>query len=131
MSVPVDMRTARLMRPTRHGGSDLDVIESMVKPESKDKVMHGTFTVGDTEILVMLAVNPLANFINGNPTIVMLALGFLIMIGMTLIADGFGVHVPRGYVYAAMAFSMSVEILNLLERKRRKKWPPKKTEAPG
>jgi predicted tellurium resistance membrane protein TerC len=81
-------------------------------------------------VVMMLAVNPLANFINDNPTIVMLALGFLIMIGMTLIADGFGVHVPRGYVYTAMAFSTAVEILNLLERKRRKN-SDKKTEAPG
>jgi predicted tellurium resistance membrane protein TerC len=72
-------------------------------------------------VVMMMAVNPLANFINNNPTIVMLALGFLIMIGMTLIADGFGVHVPRGYVYTAMAFSTAVECLNLLERKRKKK----------
>ena len=51
----------------------------------------------------------------------MLALGFLMMIGMTLIADGFGVHVPKGYIYAAMAFSAFVESLNLLERKARKR----------
>jgi predicted tellurium resistance membrane protein TerC len=71
--------------------------------------------------VMMLAVNPLANFINGNPTIVMLALGFLLMIGMTLIADGFGVHVPRGYVYTAMAFSTAVESLNLLSRRAEQK----------
>ena len=52
---------------------------------------------------------PLANFINDNPTVVMLALGFLIMIGMTLIAEGFGVHVPKGYIYAAMAFAAAIE----------------------
>ena len=51
----------------------------------------------------------------------MLALGFLMMIGMTLIADGFGVHVPKGYIYAAMAFSAFVESLNLLERKARQR----------
>ena len=51
----------------------------------------------------------------------MLALGFLLMIGMVLIADGFGIHVPKGYVYAAMAFSAFVEILNLLSRKRKSK----------
>jgi predicted tellurium resistance membrane protein TerC len=51
----------------------------------------------------------------------MLALGFLLMIGMVLIADGFGIHVPKGYVYAAMAFSAFVEILNLVSRKRKVK----------
>ena len=65
---------------------------------------------------MMLAANPLANFIERNPTIVMLALGFLLMIGMTLIADGFGYHVPKGYIYAAMGFSALVEILNMLAR---------------
>ena len=48
----------------------------------------------------------------------MLALAFLMMIGVVLIADGFGVHVPKGYVYAAMSFSMFVEMLNMLRRKR-------------
>jgi len=66
--------------------------------------------------VMLLAADPLARFINDNPTIVMLALGFLLMIGMTLIAEGFGVHVPRGYVYAAMAFSALVEGLNMLSR---------------
>ncbi len=65
---------------------------------------------------MMLAANPLAEFIERNPTIVMLALGFLLMIGMTLIADGFGYHVPKGYIYAAMGFSALVEILNMLAR---------------
>lgn len=80
--------------------------------------------------VMMLAVNPLANFIAANPTVVMLALGFLLMIGMTLIADGFGAHVPRGYIYTAMAFSTAVECLNLLERRRRNQ-AAKRTEAPG
>ncbi len=71
-------------------------------------------------VLVMLfAADPLADFINGNPTVVMLALGFLLMIGAVLIADGFGVHVPKGYIYSAMAFSASVESLNIWSRKRR------------
>ena len=55
--------------------------------------------------LLLLAAGPLSRFINANPTVVMLALGFLLMIGMTLIADGMGFHVPKGYVYAAMGFS--------------------------
>jgi len=70
-------------------------------------------------VVMMLAANPLANFIAKNPTIVMLALAFLLMIGMTLIADGMGYHVPRGYIYAAMGFSALVEVLNMLARQRR------------
>ena len=68
-------------------------------------------------IAMLVASDPLANFIDKNPTIVMLALGFLLMIGMVLIADGFGVHVPKGYIYAAMAFSALVEGLNMMGRK--------------
>jgi len=71
-------------------------------------------------LVMLLASGPLAKFIHANPTIVMLALGFLLMIGMALIADGFGVHVPKGYIYAAMAFSTLIEILNLISRKARK-----------
>lgn len=70
-------------------------------------------------VTVMLAAaGPVSRFIHNNPSIVMLALGFLLMIGMVLIADGFGAHVPKGYVYSAMAFSMMVEFLNLLARRR-------------
>ena len=72
-------------------------------------------------IVMLVAAEPLANFINRNPTVVMLALGFLLMIGMVLIADGFGVHVPKAYIYAAMAFSAGVEALNMLARGRAKK----------
>ncbi|HEV7353286.1 MAG TPA: TerC family protein [Brevundimonas sp.] len=68
--------------------------------------------------VMLLAADPLANFIAKNPSVVMLALGFLLMIGMVLIADGFGVHVPKGYIYAAMAFSALVESLNMLRRRR-------------
>ncbi len=71
--------------------------------------------------VMLLAATPLANFIGKNPTIVMLALGFLLMIGMTLIADGMGFHVPKGYIYAAMGFSALVESLNMLARRRKPK----------
>ena len=71
-------------------------------------------------LVMLLAADPLARFIDKNPTIVMLALGFLLMIGGTLLAEGFGVHVPKGYIYAAMAFSALVEGLNMLSRRRRK-----------
>ena len=68
-------------------------------------------------LVMLLAANPLANFINNNPTIVILALGFLLLIGTTLVADGFGVKVPKGYIYAAMAFSGVVEGINMLARR--------------
>jgi predicted tellurium resistance membrane protein TerC len=67
-------------------------------------------------LLMLLAAGPLSDFIARNPTVVMLALGFLLMIGMTLIAEGFGAHVEKGYVYAAMAFSAAVEGLNIWSR---------------
>ena len=72
-------------------------------------------------LVMLLAAEPLARFINDNPTVVMLALGFLIMIGMTLIAEGFGAHVPKGYVYAAMTFSALIEGLNMLARRVRQR----------
>ncbi|SFG72928.1 TerC family protein [Methylobacterium gossipiicola] len=71
--------------------------------------------------VMLLAADPLSRFIAANPTVVMLALGFLIMIGMTLIAEGFGAHVSKGYIYTAMAFSAGVEGLNILARRRRTK----------
>ena len=67
--------------------------------------------------LMLVASGPLARFIERNPGVVMLALGFLLMIGMVLIADGFGVHVPKGYIYAAMAFAALVEGLNMMADK--------------
>jgi predicted tellurium resistance membrane protein TerC len=74
--------------------------------------------------LMLVAANPLARFIGNNPTIVMLALGFLLMIGTTLIADGAGVKVPKGYIYAAMAFSALIEALNMLARRAERKRRP-------
>lgn len=67
--------------------------------------------------VMLLAADPLGDFIDKNPTVVMLALGFLLMIGMVLIAEGFGAHVPKGYIYAAMAFSAGVEMLNMWSRR--------------
>ncbi len=72
--------------------------------------------------VMLLASEPLANFIHNNPSVVMLALGFLLMIGATLIAEGFGAHVPKGYIYAAMGFSGLVEGLNMAARRKK---PPK------
>ena len=74
--------------------------------------------------LMLVAPGPLARFIHNNPSVVMLALGFLLLIGATLIADAFGVHVPKGYIYAAMAFSGLVEGLNMASRRKRKAAKP-------
>lgn len=71
--------------------------------------------------VMLVAADPLARFIEHNPTLVMLALAFLVMIGLVLIADGFGFHVPKGYIYAAMGFSIAVELLNMAQRNRRKR----------
>jgi len=70
---------------------------------------------------MLAAADPLAEFVQKNPTIVMLALGFLLLIGTTLIADGFGVHIPRGYIYAAMSFAGLVEALNMMARRARRR----------
>jgi predicted tellurium resistance membrane protein TerC len=70
---------------------------------------------------MMLASAPVSAFVNRHPTVKMLALSFLLLIGMTLIADGFGAHVPRGYIYAAIGFSLLVEFLNQLAGSRRRR----------
>jgi predicted tellurium resistance membrane protein TerC len=95
-----------------------------------DVVMIMVIAVVVAVTVMLLAANPLAHFIQNNPTVVMLALGFLMMIGMTLIAEGFGAHVPKGYIYAAMAFSALVEGLNMLSRRAaRRKAPESSSEA--
>lgn len=77
-----------------------------------------------TSIVVMLAASgPIYRFVNEHPSVKMLALAFLILIGMTLLAEGLGQKIPKGYVYAAMAFSMFVEVLNLFARRRRQNHP--------
>jgi predicted tellurium resistance membrane protein TerC len=77
-------------------------------------------------VLIMLAASgPVSDFVNRHPTVKMLALSFLLLIGMTLVADGAGFHVPKGYIYAAIAFSAAVEALNQLAgRRRRRRMPP-------
>ena len=82
-------------------------------------VIAVVFAVG----VMMVASGPLAGFIHRNPTVLMLALSFLLMIGMTLIADGFGFHIERGYIYAAMFFSSLVETLNALARRNARRSP--------
>jgi predicted tellurium resistance membrane protein TerC len=70
--------------------------------------------------VMILASGPVAGFINRHPTVKMLALSFLLLIGMTLIGDGFGAHIPKGYIYAAMGFSALVEVLNQTAARRRR-----------
>jgi predicted tellurium resistance membrane protein TerC len=69
--------------------------------------------------VMMLSSGTVAGFISRHPTVKMLALSFLLLIGMTLIGDGFGAHVPKGYIYAAMGFSAIVEVLNQIAGRRR------------
>ncbi|MGK6354038.1 TerC family protein [Sphingomonas sp. DT-207] len=97
----------------------IDSILTAVGMTEHVEIMYVAVIVAVT--VMLLAANPLANFINDNPTVVMLALGFLLMIGMVLIAEGFGAHIPKGYIYTAMAFSAGVEFLNIWSRRAREK----------
>ncbi|MCB1864260.1 MAG: TerC family protein [Chromatiales bacterium] len=100
----------------------LDIVFSL------DSVITAVGLVEQTSIMVLaivasvavmlVAAKPIGAFVDANPTIKMLALAFLILIGMTLIAEGFEVHVPKGYIYFAMAFSVAVELLNMRLRRR-------------
>ena len=69
-------------------------------------------------LVMMVAAAPIGKFVDRHPTVKMLALSFLILIGVALIADGFDFHIPKGYIYFAMAFSLGVEMLNLRLRRR-------------
>ena len=70
--------------------------------------------------VMMISAKPLGEFVDAHPTIKMLALSFLILVGVSLIGEGFEMHIPKGYIYFAMAFSIGVELLNLKIRKRTK-----------
>lgn len=97
----------------------IDSILTAIGMTSELPIMVAAVVVAVT--VMFLAAAPVSNFVNANPTVVMLALAFLLMIGMVLIADGFGHHLPKGYIYAAMAFAAFVEFLNMLTRKRNPK----------
>ncbi|QLF93422.1 TerC family protein [Pseudomonas sp. ABC1] len=71
--------------------------------------------------LMIVASKPLTAFVNAHPTVIMLCLGFLMMIGLSLTADGLGFHIPKGYLYAAIGFSILIEVFNQIARWRRKK----------
>jgi predicted tellurium resistance membrane protein TerC len=72
-------------------------------------------------IVMLLAADPVGNFVNKHPTVKMLALSFLLLVGVALIADGLHFHIPRGYLYFAIAFSAGVEALNLWAASARKR----------
>ncbi len=89
-------------------------------------------------LVMMLAAGPISAFVEDHPTVKMLALAFLLLIGMTLVADAFGRHIPKGYIYFAMGFSVFVEVLNLRLRNRqrplrlrRQPRPPRPRHAAG
>jgi predicted tellurium resistance membrane protein TerC len=97
---------------------------------SLDSVITAVGLADDVEVMVlaivasvvvmMFAARPIGEFVDAHPTIKMLALAFLVLVGVTLIAEGFDAHVPKGYVYFAMAFSVAVEMLNIRMRDRRR-----------
>ena len=70
-------------------------------------------------VVMMIAAKSIANLVDEHPTIKILALSFLILVGVTLMVEGFDVHVPKGYIYFAMAFSVAVEMLNIRMRRQR------------
>jgi predicted tellurium resistance membrane protein TerC len=70
---------------------------------------------------MLIAAKPIGDFVHRHPSIKVLALSFLTVVGVVLIAEGMGVHIPKAYIYVAMAFSLSVELLNIRSREKRKK----------
>ena len=128
MSIPIRARTCSTARSAQLGFASaigqiilLDIvfsIDSIITAVGMtDHIPIMVIAVVVAVLVMLLAANPLSNFIDRNPTVVMLALGFLLMIGMALIAEGFGAKVPKGYIYAAMAFSAFIELLNILAQK--------------
>jgi predicted tellurium resistance membrane protein TerC len=71
-------------------------------------------------VVMLFAAKPIGDFVSRHPTVKMLALAFLLMVGLMLVAEGSGQHIPKGYIYFAMAFSFGVEMLNLRSKKSRK-----------
>jgi predicted tellurium resistance membrane protein TerC len=81
-------------------------------------------------IVMLVAAGPLSDFVSRHPTVKMLALAFLLLVGMALVAEGFGAHIPKGYLYFAMGFSVAVEALNLMVRRRKQKPVKLRTPVP-
>ena len=96
----------------------LDSVITAVGMASQLSIMVAAVVI--SIVVMMAAAAPVSAFVNRSPTVKMLALSFLLMIGMVLIADGFGAHVPKGYIYAAIGFSALVELLNQLAGRRKR-----------
>ena len=93
----------------------LDSVITAVGMVNNVPIMVGAVVVA--VIFMMFFAGPISGFVDRHPTVKMLALSFLLLIGVTLIAEGFGQHIPKGYIYFAMAFSVFVEVLNIRIRK--------------
>lgn len=94
----------------------LDSIITAVGMVEDVRVMIGAVVC--SVALMMLFAGPIGRFVSSHPTIKMLALSFLVVVGVVLVAEGFGHHVPKGYIYFAMAFSLGVEMMNIKMRKK-------------
>ena len=97
----------------------LDSVITAVGMVDEISVMIAAITIAMG--IMLLAAEPLSKFISEHPTVKMLALSFLLLIGMALVADGLHFHIPRGYIYFSIAFAIGVEVLNLMAAKRRLK----------
>jgi predicted tellurium resistance membrane protein TerC len=108
---------------------------------SLDSVITAVGMVGDIAIMIiavvasvavmMFAAKPIGDFVDANPTIKILALSFLVVVGILLVAEGFGQHVPKGYVYFGMAFSLAVELLNIRMRRSHERAIRLQKQMPG
>jgi len=83
-----------------------------------DQVSIMAIAIVAAVVVMLIAAEPIGNFVDRHPTIKILALSFLILVGVTLMVEGFDVHVPKGYIYFAMAFSVAVEMLNIRMRRK-------------
>jgi predicted tellurium resistance membrane protein TerC len=95
----------------------LDSVFTAVGLAAPDQVPIMATAIIISILVMMVLAGPIANFVEEHPTVKVLALAFLIMVGLALVADGWGTHIPKGYLYTAMAFSVGVEMINLRLRK--------------
>jgi predicted tellurium resistance membrane protein TerC len=96
-----------------------------------DDIMVMVIAIIAAVAVMLFAAKPIGDFVDAHPTIKILALAFLVLVGVTLIAEGFGTHVPKGYIYFAMAFSFAVEMINIRLRKRMAAPVQLRKEMPG
>jgi len=96
-----------------------------------DDVMVMVIAIVAAVAVMMFAAKPIGDFVDTHPTIKILALAFLVLVGVTLIGEGFGAHLPKGYIYFAMAFSFAVEMINIRMRKRMKAPLKLRKDMPG